>query len=160
MIQDTEALENLMRSAQALTKKLESDPLDYVLSGYGKFRRYTQRMLKRINFKGNQSSEPLLEAIGLLKDLNCSETHQETGLPVGFANSKWKSRLGRAPERKFWETAVLFTIRDCLRSRDIWVVDSRAYRDTKQQLLPVKQAEQIFSLPIPLQANEWIESRK
>lgn len=160
VIQDTEALENLMLSAQALTKKLESNPLEYVLSGYGKFRRYTQRMLKRISFKGNQSSEPLLKAIDLLKDLNCSETHQETDLPVDFATSKWKGRLGCAPERKIWETAVLFAIRDCLRSRDIWVVDSRAYRDTKQQLLPMKQAEQTFSLPIPLQATEWIESRK
>ena len=48
-----------MLSAQALTKKLDSDPLEYVLSGYGKFRRYAQRMLKNISFKGNQSSEYL-----------------------------------------------------------------------------------------------------
>jgi TnpA family transposase len=160
VIPDTEMLENLMLRAQALTKKLESDPLEYVLSGHGRFRRYTQRMLKRISFKGNQSSEPLLKAIDVLKDLNCSETHQEIDFHISFANSKWKSRLGRAPEQKLWEIAVLFRIRDCLRSRDIWVVDSRIYRDTKQQLLPMKQAEQTFSLPIPLQAKEWIESRK
>lgn len=160
VIQDTEALKTLMLNAQSLTKKLGSDPLEFVLSGYGKFRRYTQRMLKSIPFKGNPSSEPLLEAINLLKNLNCSEKYQETDLPVCFANPKWNSRLGRHPERKLWETAILFTIRDCLRSRDIWVVDSRAYRDTKQQLLPVKQAEQTLSLPIPLQANKWIEGRK
>ncbi|MFN7365308.1 MAG: Tn3 family transposase [Alphaproteobacteria bacterium] len=160
VIQNTEALEKLMFSAHVLTKKLNCDPLEYVLSGFGKFRRYTQRMLKRISFKGNQSSEPLLKAIDLLKDLNCSETHQGIDLPIDFVNSKWKGRLGRSPERKLWETAVLFAIRDCLRSRDIWVVDSRAYRDTKQQLLCVKQAEQTLSLPIPLQATEWIESRK
>lgn len=160
VIENIDAFETLLETAKTLTKKLESDPLEYVLSGYGKFRRYTQRMLKRISFKGNQSSEPLLKAIDLLKDLNCSETHQQTDLPVGFSNSKWKGRLGHAPERKLWETSVLFTVRDSLRSRDIWVVDSRAYRDTRQQLLPEQQAEQTFSLPIPLQVNEWIESRK
>ena len=30
VIQDTEALKNLMLSAQSLTKKLDSDPLEYV----------------------------------------------------------------------------------------------------------------------------------
>jgi len=160
VIQDTEALKNLMLSAQALTKKLDSDPLEYVLSGYGKFRRYAQRMLKNISFKGNQSSEYLLKAVDLLKGLNCLDTYKEIDLPVCFANAKWKRILGGNPERKLWETAVLFTIRDFLRSRNIWVDDSRTYKDTGKQLLPIKQAEQTLSLPIPLQASDWIDSRK
>ena len=160
VIEDVESLEGLMLTAQDLTKKLEGDPLEYVLSGYGKFRRYTQRVLERVSFKGNQSSEYLLKAINLLRELNRSEKIPEERLPVCFANAKWKKKLGRHPERKLWETAVFFTIRDCLSSRDIWVADSRSYRDTKQQLLPVSQAKQTLSLPIPLEANEWIESRK
>jgi hypothetical protein len=79
---------------------------------------------------------------------------------VCFTNAKWRKRLGKKPERKLWEIAVLFAIRDSLRSRDIWVVNSRSYQDTKQQLLAVHQAEKILSLPIPLQANEWILKRK
>ena len=56
VIQDTDALETLMVTAKALTKKLESDPLEFVLLGYGKFRRYTQRMLEDIIFEGNQAA--------------------------------------------------------------------------------------------------------
>lgn len=160
VIQDTAALEKLMLNAESLTKKLDSDPLEYVLSGYGKFRRYTQRMLKSITFRGNKSSESLLKAISLLTSLNQTENHLETNFLVCFANSKWKNRLGRNPDRKLWETAILFTIRDALRSRDIWVIDSRTYRDTRHNLLPVKQAKQIVSLPIPLRADEWISGRK
>jgi TnpA family transposase len=55
---------------------------------------------------------------------------------------------------------VLFAIRDGLRSRDIWVENSQAYQDTRQQLLPVEQAEQTVSLPVPLQADRWIQQRK
>ena len=55
---------------------------------------------------------------------------------------------------------MLFAIRDGLRSRDIWAVDSRTYQDTRQQLLPEQQAEKVISLPIPLKANEWITERK
>lgn len=160
VVKDTEALESLMITAITLTKKFDSDPLEYVLFGYAKFRRYTKRMLENITFKGNVGSQPLLEAIVLLKDLNRSDSSQASELPACFANAKWYKRLGLEPERKLWETAVLFAIRDGLRSRDIWAVDSRIYQDTRQQLLPTQQAEQILSLPIPLNANEWITERK
>jgi hypothetical protein len=144
VIKDTEVLENLMVTALTLTKKLDSDPLEYVLFGYGRFGRYTKRMLENITFKGNASAQPLIEAIVLLKHLNRSESHQEIELPVCFANSKWSKRLSNEPEHKLWETTVLFAICDGLRSRDIWTVDSRIYQDTRQQLLPEQQAEKII----------------
>lgn len=102
----------------------------------------------------------LLTCIIFIWNNYSSEHHQRIALPICFANPKWKSRLGRTPERKLWEIAILFTIRDCLRSRDIWVVNSRAYRDTRKQLLATKDAEQTLSLSIPLRADEWIEGRK
>lgn len=160
VIKDTEALSDLMMKALTLTKKLDSDPLEYVLFGYSKFRRYTKRMLETIPINGNAAAQPLLEAIVLLKHCNRSDGSQASELPVCFANSKWSKRLGNEPDRKLWETALLFTIRDGLRSRDIWAVDSRMYQDTRQQLLPTQQAEQTLSLPIPLNANEWITNRK
>ena len=106
-------------------------------------------MLENITFEGNQAAQPLLKAIELLKIFNQSEKQQYSDLPVCFANSRWGKRLGSEPERKLWETAVLFAIRDGLRSRDIWVDDSRTYQDTRQQLLPVHQAEKTLSLLIP-----------
>jgi TnpA family transposase len=160
VIQDTEALETLMVTATALTKKLESDPLEFVLSGYGRLRRYTQRMLEDISFEGNQAARPLLETIALLQSMNQSETKEESNLPVCFANARWSKRLGGEPEKKLWETAVLFAIRDGLRSRDIWVKNSQAYQDTRKRLLPAQQAEQTVSLPVPLQADTWIQQRK
>lgn len=68
--------------------------------------------------------------------------------------------MGNAPERKIWETAILFAIRDSLRSRDIWVNNSRTHRDTSQQLLPIQQAGQTVSLPVPLQPVTWLKERQ
>jgi len=160
VIQDTDSLETLMVTAKALTKKLESDPLEFVLLGYGKFRRYTQRMLNNIFFKGNQAAQPLLDAIKLLKALNQSEKQGNSNLPICFANAKWCKRMGNDPERKLWEISILFAIRDGLRSRDIWVNNSRIHRDTNQQLLPIQKAAQTVSLPIPLQPDTWITDRQ
>lgn len=160
VIQDTEELETLMLTAKTLIKKLGSDPLDFVLLGYNKFRRYTQRMLEDIIFEGNQVAQPLLDAIKLLKALNQSEKQANSNLPICFANSKWGKQMGNDPERKLWETAILFAIRDNLRSRDIWVNNSRTHRDTSQQLLPIQQAKQTLSLPIPIQSNTWLTERQ
>jgi TnpA family transposase len=160
VIHDKDALESLMITATTLTKKLDSDPLEYVLLGYGKFRRYTQRMLEDIIFEGNQAAQPLLEAIELLKALNQSEKQTNHNLPIGFANPKWVKRMGNDPERKLWETALLFAIRDSLRSRDIWVSNSRTHQNTNQQLLPIQQAKQTLSLPIPLQPDTWLTQRQ
>jgi TnpA family transposase len=160
VVQDCQALETLVATATALTNKLDSDPLDYVLHGYSRFRRYTQRMLEIITFEGNQAAQPLLEAINTLKQCNQSDKQSYDTLPISFAGAAWRKRLGSSPERKLWETALLFTLRDALRSRDVWVQDSRLYRDSRQQLLPITHAVMMHTLPIPLQPESWITQRK
>jgi TnpA family transposase len=163
IIQDKGELETLMINANSLTKRMAADPLESAaLMGYGKFRRYTVRMLEDIEFQGNQSAKPVLEAITYLKEMNHCKDHGRDSdkLPTQFSSAKWHKILGSKPDVKFWETAVLFTIRDALRSRDIWVSGSRKYQDTRNQLLPVSQARECFSLPIPLHAGEWIAERK
>ena len=160
VLTDTNDLETLMLTAKSLTKKLESDPLEYVVTtGYAKLRRYTQRMLEDISFEGNEAAQPLLRAIALLKQINHSDNTHNSELPTNFATAKWRKRLGKSPDRKLWETALLFTLRDALRARDIWVHDSFAYQDTRQQLLPIEQAQQTLSLPIPLHPETWLADR-
>ena len=160
VIDDREALEKLMITAHGLTVKLDSDPLTFVLSGYGRFRRYTQRMLENISFNGNRAAQPLLQAIDQLQRMNRHPVEKYSDLSITFATSKWRKHMGREPDRKLWETAIFFAIRESLRARDIWVHASRTYQDTKQQLLPVHQAEKTLSLPIPLMAGKWIKQRQ
>lgn len=157
---DKSELETLMVNANALTKRMASDPLEFSMMGYGKFRRYTVRMLEDIEFEGNQSAQPVLEAIAYLKEINQSNSNCDDSLPTQFTSAKWQKILGAKPDARQWEVAVLFTIRDALRSRDIWVTGSRKYQDTRNQLLPVAQARECLSLPIPLHVEEWISERK
>jgi TnpA family transposase len=161
VIEDTEALDSLIVTATALTKKLRNDPLDYVVvSGYGKFRRYSPRMLEDLTISGNEAAKPLLDAIALLKQSNQLGKPDDNSLPVCFANAKWSKHLNKTPDRKLWEVAILFAIRDGLRSRDVWVEDSRIYQDSRQQLVSVHQAQHTLSLPVPLDAGTWISQRK
>lgn len=161
IISSKDELDSLISTADSLTKNISTEPLEYVLVGHGRMRRYTPHMLKIIAFEGNCAAQPLLDAIDLLNSLNHQPNNKiNNHLPIKFAASKWKKLIGQNPDRKLWEMAVLFTIRDALRSRDIWVKGSRKYQDTRSQLLAIEEAKKSQSLPIPICSDTWINERQ
>jgi len=155
--------EKLITRATGLTEKISTDPLDFLGSGYARFRRYTQRMLAAVDIQGGPAAEPLLKAIKVLRDLN---RHKDTALPadapISFARPKWRKRLQPSanPNRRTWEIAVLFALRDAFRSGDVWLAHSRHYRDINRDLIPVSAVQNIRRLAVPFDAASWIENRR
>ena len=87
------------------------DPLNHVLAGYSRFRRYTPRMLRTLDIEASPVAKPLLEAVDVLR--NAAKTR-----PTGFLrpNSKWSRLLRTQPDHRLWETAVLFHLSDAFRA--------------------------------------------
>jgi hypothetical protein len=73
----------------------------------------------------------------------------------------WKrliSEQGRA-NRRLYETAVLATLRDKLRSGDVWVEGSSNYRRFDSDLLPPAAVPAIAGeLGLPATADEWLRT--
>jgi len=64
------------------------------------------------------------------------------------------------PNRRLYETAVLATLRNRLRSGDVWVERSSNYRRFDSYLLPVPAVTPIaVELDLPATADEWLETR-
>jgi TnpA family transposase len=64
------------------------------------------------------------------------------------------------PNRRLYETAVFATLRDRLRSGDVWVERSANYRRFDSYLLPPADVSGIASkLALPATADEWLASR-
>lgn len=64
------------------------------------------------------------------------------------------------PDRRLYETAVLATLRDRLRSGDVWVERSSGYRRFDSYLLPAAAVPAIASgLNLPKTADEWLAAR-
>ena len=84
-----EGLGDLVARAAALANTVAADPLNHVLGGYSRFRRYTPRMLRTLDIEASPVAKPLLEAVDVLRS-------DATARPTGFLrpNSKW-SRLLR-----------------------------------------------------------------
>ena len=171
-----EELVQLAATATSLTAAINADPIDHLGSGYHRFRRYAPRMLEALELRGGRSAEPLLEAIGVLRDLDRrGRTELPADTPTSFASSKWKRRFGLSgtsavpstgPDRRMWETAVLFRLRDALRSGDAWLAHSHRHREPGRELVPaeaITSPEALGAVPrlaVPLNAADWIGSRQ
>src|SRR5579859_4906676 len=67
---------------------------------------------------------------------------------------------GEAPNRRLYETAVLGTLRDKLRSGDIWVERSSSYRSFDSYLLPNAAVKAVTAdLCLPATAEEWLATK-
>ena len=152
---------DLVDKAQSINARVNADPLDFVTSGYARFRRYVPRFLRTLEIKGNQASKPILAAIETLKWLNDGGTGaSEPHLPITFARPKWRNRLVKQLDRKVWETALLFTLRDAFRSGDLWLKTGRRYGQLSTNLVPLKSVRSSNLLAVPYEVGKWLESRE
>ena len=151
-----EGLGDLVSKAAALASTTVSDPLNHVLGGYSRFRRYTPRMLRTLDIEASPAAEPLLEAVGVLRS-------DGTARPTGFLrpNSKWSRLLRTQSDHRLWETAVLFHLRDAFRAGDVWLARSRRYGDIRKALLSAPAvADADRSLPAPASPHDWLAERR
>jgi hypothetical protein len=81
-------------------------------------------------------------------------------MPFRKAWRKLVLQNGR-PNRRLYETAVLATLRDKLRSGDVWVECSANYRRFDSYLLPPAAVPKaVADLGLPASADEWLASRR
>lgn len=151
-------LKALIAMAARLTATLSDDPLNHVLDGYHRFRRYAPRMLRLLELRAAPAASPLLEAVALLRSGSNDATH------TGFlrSGSKWHRHLRAQPvgDARLWETAVLFHLRDAFRSGDVWLVRSRRFGDLTQVLVPMQAVAESSRLAVPLRPDEWLAERQ
>lgn len=151
-------LEKLVATAAQLTDTMAADPLSHVAQGYNRFRRYAPRMLRCLDIQATPVAEPLMAAAALIRNgLDCPS------LPMDFVRptSKWSRHLNRARnDRRLWEVAVLFHLRDAFRSADISLNSSRRYADLRETLVPITAAKATARLAIPFEPEAWLADRK
>jgi hypothetical protein len=73
----------------------------------------------------------VLAAVKVLRDLNQSGQREvPVDAPMPFKSKQWKQLVleDGKPDRRRYETAVLATLRDRLRSGDVWIERTRNYQ--------------------------------
>jgi Domain of unknown function (DUF4158) len=117
-----------------LANLASEDPLLRAAERWKTLRKFAPDLIEALEFRAARDRDPVLAALKLLINLNRSGKRDVPGdAPMPF-RKEWRRLVmdGAEPDRRLYETAVLATLRDKLRSGDIWV-------ERVVQLPPVRQ---------------------
>jgi TnpA family transposase len=138
------------------------DPLQGAADRYLTLRKFAPELVEALEFKALRPHDPTLSAIRLLRDLNRSGKRTvPADAPMPFRQD-WKRLISEQgqPNRRLYETAVFATLRDRLRSGDVWIERSSNYRRFDSYLLPAAAVSAIAAeLGLPATADEWLAAR-
>ncbi|MDI4643183.1 Tn3 family transposase [Rhodoblastus acidophilus] len=136
-----ERLKTLVAEADKTVADSRDDNLSEIVERYPTVRRMVSILLGAFVFRSWKPGDPLLAALDVLRGLHATGARNlPPRAPTAFLKPAWRKLVGvgvgAAADRRTYEVAVMTTLRDRLRSGDIWVEGSRAYRAFDDFLLP------------------------
>jgi TnpA family transposase len=147
---------------RALADLADEDPLLRAADRWRTLHKFAPALIEALDFRAARVNDPMLAALKLLRDLNRSgqrEVPADAPMPFRKAWRRLVLEQGR-PNRRLYETAVLATLRDKLRSGDIWIEHSSNYRRFDSYLLPQGAVPNTAAeLGLPATADEWLATR-
>jgi TnpA family transposase len=130
-------LQLAVKEAHALRRP--SSYFDFLDDHYSYVRQFAPQFLETLTFQSHQDDDPVLEAIAGFRALNAAKQRQlPDNVPLDFVADNWRRFVmpqGK-PTRRAYELCTLSTLRDKLRSGDIYLPNSRRYTDPETFLIP------------------------
>lgn len=118
--------EENLRAAVATCRELhelgDRGYVDELLARHSHLKQYLPGFLE-LPFRGGPGTEDLLAAVDVARRLQPGDRLPD-GAPVSFATGIWRAELERC-DRRVWELALAFALRDALRSGDVYLEESR-----------------------------------
>ena len=145
-----EGLGDLVARAAALTNTVASDPLNHVLGGYSRFRRYTPRMLRTLDIEASPVAKPLLEAVDVLRS-------DATARPTVFLrpNSKWSRQYSQKEysQKEYSRVNELPSV--ALTTRFLALCEQHGSQRLAVRLVAVGRGTGVSRLPASDDWTEW-----
>jgi len=148
----------------ALAALAIEDPLVSAAERYGALRRFVPTFLEHMRFRAGIGGAPLLKALEILRNRNQTGRRDiPDDAPLPFASKHWKALVkpvGGPINRRLYETALAATLRDRLRSGDVWIEGSRSYKRFADYLLPKEEvAAEADTLPVNVEMRTYLAER-
>ena len=124
---------------EAMVSEADPDPLLLAVERHYNVRKYSVRFLQTFVIRSSRRHDPLISAIETLKTLNDDRRRSlPDRVPVAHLSEQSRKLIfGQdRPDHRLYEIATLAVLRERLRSGDIWVEGSRAFRPMDEHLMP------------------------
>ena len=162
-----ERLKHLVAEVGKIVADTRDDNLAEMVDRYPTVRRIAPVLLGAFVFRSWKSGDSLLAALDVLRDVHAKDQRK---LPpratTAFLKPAWRKLVGTGAtiDRRAYEVAAMMALRDRLRSGDIWVEGSRAFRAFDDFLLPpetfaARRREDDLRLVVPDRFDDWRTER-
>ena len=128
-----------IEEAEELALPADFDYLEHLEGQYRRLRGYAPALLETFEFSAAPPAEPLLEAVGVLKEMNAKGKRKvPEGAPTSFVKPRWERHVFDEGDidKRYYEMSAITELKNGLKSGDVWVPGSRKYADFEDYLLP------------------------
>ena len=162
VIPSWQTLEDSAKQAQSLIFPNGFDFLPRINDSYQTIRRYAPAMLEILPLQATSSSNNLMQAVELLRDMNRKGVRKLSdnpkSIPTKFIKQRWDKLIytDNGMDARYYELCVLSELNNALRSGDIWVQGSRQFKAFDDYLLPndtFQNLWQVQALPISIETD-------
>jgi TnpA family transposase len=142
--------------------------VDYFCEKYPSIRRFSSQFLSTLQFHAQSEDQGLLKALNLIRDIHSGNKRQlPTDAPTDFIPNDWRSYVVEEDgfNRRYFELASLWILRQRLRSGDIYAAHSRRYSNLASYFIPKEEWQQhrfevARRTKTPLNAESRLTERK
>jgi hypothetical protein len=128
-----------LADCERIARPADNSHIDLLGDPYSRLRQCVPRLLEVLTFRAHRDARELLAGIEVLRELNRTGRRKvPRDAPLTFVPKVWMPFVVSGPDtvsRRFWELALLWRLRDGLRSGEVWVAGSRRYADPETYLL-------------------------
>src|SRR5271166_4353580 len=162
-----ERLRTLVAETEAAVANTRPANLGEIVERYASVRRMSPVILGAFVFRSWKEHDPLLAALDVVRELHASGAKKlPARAPMGFLRPVWRKVVKTAvgTDRRAYEVAVMMALRERLRSGDVWVEGSRAFRAFDDFLLPRdafenrRDADEL-GLAVPDRFEDWRDDK-
>lgn len=141
--------------------------VDYFARHYPSVRKIAKKLLSTLSFRSRGSDNGLMQALDMVKALYAGTIRKlPANAPTGFIPDTWLSYVVEGGiNRRYYELAVLWVLRQGLRSGDVYTLHSRRFTDIESCFIPkgewlVKRREAAELTRTPLVAETRLTERE
>jgi len=128
-----------LADCERIARPADDSHIDLLGDHYSRLRQCVPRLVDLLTFRSERDDDGLLGGLAVLRELNRSGRRKvPPDAPRAFVPKTWLPFVVSGEDRvsrRFWELALLWRLRDSLRSGDVWVEGSRRYADPETYLL-------------------------
>lgn len=131
-----------LKETQQLIRPENDAYVDYFGKSYNRVRRFSSKLLATLKFQVRGSDSGLLTALNLVHEIHLGRRRKlPADAPIDFIPEPWLPYVLEEQEidRRYYELAALWLLRQQLRSGDIYIPQSRRFSELETYFIPQKE---------------------